>query len=189
MSDYSELHNLFKLAEEKIKTVEHLEIDGLTIPAINELRYAGKHCLVSLTSSDQTAISFSIHEAKDHCKRAIYDVMEMGIVVLLHNIEQFSKDYKRVRITKVIPKYIADRQNVINARTYISQNNRAEITSKGYQIIQSHFDQVRAITDKFELSRPELNKVMYNRFLTLVLAILAITVAAAGVIINVCSTP
>ena len=41
--DYSELHDLFSVAEEKIKTVEQLETDGLNIPAVNELRNAGKH--------------------------------------------------------------------------------------------------------------------------------------------------
>ncbi len=103
---YKELHDLFALAEKKIKRVEQINHEGLSIPSVNQLRYAGRHCLDSLVSDDEE-VENNIYEAKDHCKRAIYDAMEIGIVTILEKIQIFNKDYKYITITDVLPDYIS----------------------------------------------------------------------------------
>ncbi len=183
-SDYNELHGLFNLAEEKIKTVEHLDFNGILIPAINELRYAGQHCLTSLTSGDKEKATWNIHEAKDHCKRAIYDAMEMGVVFLLEKIKFFQIDYKWVIVTDVLPDYISNLKKIEEIQNFISTTNRLKITDDDYKEIQNYFDQTKRISKEFELSRNELNKKIRKYKLSVIISLVMIAISIAGFIIK-----
>ena len=182
--DYNELHDLFSVAEEKIKTVEQLEIDGLEIPAVNELRYAGKHCLISLTSTDDDEIAQNLYEAKDHCKRATFDAMEMGIVILLDKIRIFKEDYKYVTIPDVLPDYLENLKTVRDIQSFIAKTNRLEITEDDYQKIQELFDQVFEISESFEIARSELNKKIARWKWGVILPLITIALALIGIFIS-----
>ena len=184
ISDYKELHDLFNIAEEKIKTVEHLNIDGIEIPAVNELWYAGQHCLMSLTSEDKDTIERNIHEAKDHCKRAIYDAMEMGIVILLEKIRIFQVDYRYVIVTDVLPDYVTKLKTIREIQSFISKTNRLIITEDDYQKIQDSYSQVFEISENLELSREELNKKNRRYKLLVIYSLITIAITLAGVIIS-----
>ena len=91
-------------SERKIKKVECLD-KRIAIPAINELRYAGYHLVQFLKDNDRNG---SLEKAKNHCKRAIYDASECGIVYCLERIDQFKDDYRLVEVAPVIPLYIGE---------------------------------------------------------------------------------
>ena len=124
MLEYQEFCRLFALAECKVKQLENT-IDKLPIPSINELRYAGFHsvCSLKIGISDETKQK-EIQSAINHCKRAIHDAMEIGILYYLREIREFEKDYKFVSITSVLPSYIQDTITINEIRGFIDKLNR-----------------------------------------------------------------
>jgi hypothetical protein len=52
INEFDILLNLFEQAETKIKNVEQITSEGVLIPSINQLRYAGHHIVRSLLSDD-----------------------------------------------------------------------------------------------------------------------------------------
>jgi len=82
-------------------------------------------------------IENNIYEAKDHCKRAIYDAMEIGIVYLLNRIRIFIEDYKYVTINNIIPDYINKLRRINEIKSYIPNTSRQEI-GEDYEKIQNY---------------------------------------------------
>lgn len=74
----SEISELFESAEAKIKLIEHLD-DGLLFSAVNQLRYVSFHILRFHKITDNDLKDEELRKAKNHCQRAIYDAMEIGI--------------------------------------------------------------------------------------------------------------
>ncbi len=189
---YKELHDLFALAEKKIKQVEQINHEGLSIPSVNQLRYAGQHCLDSLVIDDYKEIENNIYEAKDHCKRAIYDAMEIGIVTILEKIQIFNKDYKYITITDVLPDYINTLGRIREIQSYIGKTSRRDIENNyeeiqdidnSYKEIQLLFDEVVQIEKVLESARPELNKKINNWRRGLILALISISIALIGILV------
>ncbi len=185
MSDnrYRELDHLFKLAEEKIKQIENLQNDGLSIPSINQLRYAGQHTLASLVANNEKVINDNIYEAKDHCKRAIYDAMEIGIVFLLGNIKSFKEEYRFVTITDIIPDYVKKLQRVEEIKNFIGQASRNKVES--FNQVQAVFDEIKQIYSEFDISREELNKKYNNYRKNFTLLLIPIFIAIFGILLTI----
>lgn len=101
-----EVSLLFHKAEKKMKYVELLG-EGLSIPAINELRYAG--CHIARAWGDQVEDKKALEEANraiKHVKRANYDACEIGILYYLEYLRQFQEDYRLVEIPTIFPGYL-----------------------------------------------------------------------------------
>jgi hypothetical protein len=77
-----EIIDLFDKAEDKVKEVEQLAQE-LSVPSINELRYVGYHLARSFCEDNPQEINTQISKAQGHCKRAIYDAHEIGIIFML----------------------------------------------------------------------------------------------------------
>ena len=179
-SDFQELYELFNLAETKLKQIEILQDEGIPIPPLNQLRYAGHHTLEAIVShNDQNKIN-NIYEAKDHCKRAIYDILEIGVVYLLEKIRIFQNDYKYIDITSVIPNYVDILDETWEAQNFISQINRNKIEK--YDEVQSVFDRIHQIEHKLEMSRKELNKKILRFKLYLIFSICGLFLASLSVL-------
>ena len=101
----SEISDLFKLAEKKIKFVENLD-EGLLFPAVNQLRYVAFHLLRESEAQDISLKQEELRKAKNHCQRAIYDSVETGITFCLVKIHEFQEDYKLIVVADVVPAYI-----------------------------------------------------------------------------------
>jgi hypothetical protein len=155
---YQEIQELYELAERKLKSIEHLDHSGVYIPSINELRYAGRHVLDSLISQEPKIIDDNVFEAKDHCRRAIFDTMEIGICYYLHEIEMFENDYKYISISDVIPDFVALRQEIRGIQKFIANTSRRDQLADNYENAQRHFERLQIIMETFEASRPELQK-------------------------------
>lgn len=96
---------LFQKAEKKMKYIELLG-EGLSIPAINELRYAGCHIARAWADhQDEQKALEEVDRAIKHVKRANYDASEIGILYYLENLRQFQEDYRLVDIPSSFPKY------------------------------------------------------------------------------------
>lgn len=87
---------------ERIRALPYAKELELEIPSINELRYAGRHLLDAIASmfSDIDKafciinINSELNESLDHCKRALFDAYEMGLLYNIKEIQYFKDDFK-----------------------------------------------------------------------------------------------
>lgn len=160
--DFVEIFELFSLAERKIKYIEHISTK-LSIPSLNQLRYAGKHILDALQEDERSEhYILNITEAKSHCQRAIYDAMEIGILHFRRDILDFTNDYGNIIIPPLLPKYIeyiADTNAIVEEIGAIKDRNPTKSRADKYKQIQKQLDKIKKIALYFEASRPELNKL------------------------------
>ncbi|MBX8492106.1 hypothetical protein K5D42_19755 [Pseudomonas cichorii] len=153
----NELVSLFRLAEKKIKLVENLNQE-LSIPAINELRYAGFHMAQFLAGGDDASEQLS--KAENHCKRAIYDAVEAGVTHQLEIIAQFQIDFRLLIIREIIPEYPEIQKKVIAAKKLILTPREPEERGAYYEQCSEYLEQLRAAQDVLDLNRDDLLKAL-----------------------------
>lgn len=101
-----EAQKLFQEAETRIKNQEALA-KGVYIPAINELRYAGRHIIdaLSLTEADPTKSIDEIYKAQKHCKRAIYDASEACLLYSYAEYDRFIKSFHMIDLRLFVSEF------------------------------------------------------------------------------------
>jgi len=80
-----EVQGLYDLAEKRIKQVEVIG-QGLILPAVNALRYAGRHLVDAVNFDTDCDPEDELNKAKKHCRRSIYDASEAGVIFLRKKI-------------------------------------------------------------------------------------------------------
>jgi hypothetical protein len=80
-------------------------VDEAGIPAVNELRNAGKHLVDALADDGSVAHKEHIRLGVAHCRRACFEAYEAGIMFALEGIHKFKEDYATVTVGDVIPEY------------------------------------------------------------------------------------
>jgi len=166
-SSIDELWALYKKAEDAIKTIERLQNEGIVIPSLNELRYAGYHLLRATSShppANETEDGFDeqISRARKHCKRAIYDALEVGIIDRLEAIALFQHDYRMVNISEVLSDYVDLKNRAKQAKDFI-ENTQKDNRDEFYDRCLEYFHELVEIADKLEAAREELNKKITRR--------------------------
>lgn len=185
----SEISELFVLAEEKIKLIEHLG-EGLTFPAVNQLRYVAFHLLRADKTTDENLKKEELRKAKNHCERAIYDAVEPGIVHYLEEIRTFQNDYRMVEITNIIPNYLdisrkaEESSDFILERIKDSVSDRSNNQGDQYQEATSLFEELKEAVKLLSYARPELNKKLKKYRLMFLVSVATLIVAAIGVIVS-----
>lgn len=150
-----ELAGLFKLAEEKIKLVENLNLE-LSIPAINELRYAGYHITQFIASETLDAANEEFGKAEKHCKRAIYDAAEAGVTYQLEMIKIFQTDFRNLNIRKVISNYGEIRDKIKAASTLVLAPRGKVDRSAYYAECAKHLEVLQIAREELESYRDDL---------------------------------
>jgi len=103
----NEYKEFFTKAEAAIKFATMATPEGVSVPAINQLRYAGKHVARSFDCTGAMAV----HEmtmAVHHTKRAVFDAMDATAQYYLERCRQYESEYRSVNIVAFIPSYIVD---------------------------------------------------------------------------------
>jgi len=155
--DIDTWRDLFASAERRIKEIEHGN-EGLDIPAINELRYAGFHLLEVLKHGNTN----SVHERQKvtaHIKRAIYDASEALIGIQLKDICKFQDDYRLVVVAEVIPEY----QKLMESAEAASELVRGPHKDHDnrdcyYEEALKYVDELKRVNRILRAGRQELNK-------------------------------
>lgn len=195
--DIEDIVRLFDEAEEKLKEVELLNSE-LPIPAINQLRYAGYHLARLFCESDSEKIDAQINKAKGHCKRAIYDAHEVGIIHLLEQIKAFSEkdnpfSHFIIDVIQAYPQLLLSANEASSFIAKIKENHRDNRDSY-YQQCEPHYQKLREIVSTLKVSEPLIDQkaIAYiendrkesRRFImTSLLALLGIAVTAFGIIV------
>lgn len=152
----TELVRLFQLAEKKIKLVENLNQE-LSIPAINELRYAGYHMAQYLAGTG--AVGEQLGKAENHCKRAIYDAVEAGVTHQLELIKIFQHDFRNLIISETVSRYPEIKKQIKAAGDLIlSPRGNTKDRSEYYEECSNHLEKLREANDELETYRDDLLK-------------------------------
>ena len=194
--EIAEIVNLFDRAEDLVKEVEKSNGE-LSIPSINELRYVGYHLARALSTDPSSDVDAEISKAKNHCKRAIYDAYEVGIIFFLENLRQFSERHveNSDHVLAVIPTYVEDLAAVQKASDFIGdiKKNYRNDRDQYYVEAQPHYQVLREISGKFLAAEPLVQRAhrkaikrdrrQTRRFITTtLLSILGIAVVCFGVV-------
>lgn len=141
-------------------------------------------------TSDIDEVLRDLDKAQRHCKRAIYDSLEVGITYHLELIMQFQDDYRNVMITPVVPDYIELTQDLSGISTYLGATR--DFAREKYWIDCSEiYERVKDIYARLFSSREELNKALSENHVStqryrkvLGVAVIAIIVAIIGISFN-----
>lgn len=131
---------------------------AISIPAHNELRYAGHHLLQALGDTGEVTVQEQLRRACSHCERAMYEAAEAGIISLLQSIAQFQKDYKDIVVAEVVPTYGDCKAMARRAQDLLTRGR-----SKGVTATETASDYMRAFrelrdaSDQLEDARDDLN--------------------------------
>jgi hypothetical protein len=155
-----EIVSLFDSAEEKVKEVELLTQE-LSIPSINELRYVGYHLARALCEKNETELNLQIEKAKGHCKRAIYDAHEIGIIYLLEQVKVFKETHlnNATIILEVLPNYTQLLINASEASMFISNIKKKHRDSRDnyYTDCKPYYKMLRDSVNKLTVATPLIN--------------------------------
>jgi len=157
---FFEIKGLFERAEKSLKQVE-LATGALDIPAVNELRYLGKHLLRALDSDDGDYQKKNLYSAKRHIERAIFDIYDYGIAFYLDKIRLFQNDYRLVVITTdIIPDYVYMQKEIQDIQDFVADMDRDDDDSRGGYALQAgeNYGKIRKHSRILEAARQELNK-------------------------------
>lgn len=156
----SKFHSLFDSAENAIHRIEPLP-EGLLYAPVNQLRYAANHFLMALDPAPDSNPKYDFDSACRHCKRAIYDAFDAGIVFLLEDRRMFQNDYRGVVVSEVIPEYIKIHERAMHAKKMIDEARALnDDRQKYYKEADKYFDILTADNGTLNVAREELNKVI-----------------------------
>jgi len=168
---FKECFVLYKKAECLIKTIEHQDYDnfirGTYIPAINDLRYAGRHILEAIDSSNPSKIKENLDEAIDHCNRAIYDAYEIGILLFSNQFKIISDNFKHLNLSTELNFWIELQKILIDSSNYINTTNKSTMAKEKFTTVESFYNELKDYYDKFLLNKETLissenKKVQHN---------------------------
>ncbi len=172
----------FKKAEQAVKEVEYIHVE-LTMPAVNELRYAGYHISNFL---ENPAVTDELDRAIGHCKRAIYDAYEASILYHIKEFRAFNSDYSTVVVSEVIADYNEIHYKVTSILDFIRGIDK-ETKDEHYSACKQHHNELKEIIKRLGSAREELNKkIRFERkksfisIITTVVAIFSLIVAIAA---------
>ena len=178
----SEFHLWFKKAEKAVKEVEYIHLE-LTVPAVNELRYAGYHVSNYL---ENTEITDELTRAVGHCKRAIYDAYEASILYHIKEFRDFNSDYATVVISEVLADYNNLHYKVASILTFLQSIDK-DTKDEHYADCKRYHLELRDIITKLNSAREELNKKIRIERKRSFLAITGTALAVLSVVIALVS--
>jgi len=165
--------------------------DDVSIPANNELRYAGYHLMCALDDKGGIKDKDQLSRAISHCQRAMYEAADAGILSALDMIEIFKKEYHLVCISDVVKNYELIIKDARKAQKMLEttrkHNSSGALISNDYK---NTFEKLRDHCETLEDAREELNKKIrkenqeWRRFIiTISFTALGVLFAALGVLL------
>lgn len=160
-----EVKKLYEQAEERLKHFEHLPdaaANGLLIPVVNQLRYAGNH--IFRYFADQKAED--LEKAKRHCERAVYDAYEVEIGFFLKSFQAFRAQFVDMQIQTVISDYWRWVGIHGKAQEAIARLHGHESRGEYYKSLEPHIEELKTIhgvlpgaTEQLHAARNRIQKL------------------------------
>lgn len=182
---FDELWKLYKEAEDEISRISTLS-NGLDCTPVNQLRYAGRHILDTISGNITDPVDEELTRAKRHCERAIYDAKDTGIVFYLTKIQQFKDDYRGIEITPTVPNYLEIISDARAAKQFVDQaRSESDGRHSFYPEVREHLDKIEGAWTTLENAREELNIKLRNHNRNVILGYIGVIIAIAGLIIAI----
>ena len=156
-SKISKFHRLYKEADNFAREISEFR-DEISIPAHNELRYAGYHIIKALNDNGTISDEEQLRRAISHCERAEYEAAEAGIIFVIESISRFREDFKNIVIGDIIPSYSDIIIKVRKAQDLLALGRSDEITSseRASRYMET-FRELRQADETLEANRDDLN--------------------------------
>ena len=152
----AEIKALFETAENYCKAVEaSFSERGLVVPAINELRYCGKHLLDACT---QEQADEELRRARAHCQRAIYDAAEAAALASLESFDTFRARFHKVPIGGVVAGYQAICEDFRALRKSVSERLDDEEKPNRYRALMDSAKKAMSHLETLDAMEEELKK-------------------------------
>lgn len=180
---FAALKMLYDAAEADIKKAEIFQ-GQLSIPAVNELRYAGQHLLRYLVDPHPDQLL----SAQKHCLRARYDAAEGPILYFLKRIEEFQYRYADQVIPEVVPGYVdlmVTTEGIKQQIFGISKESREEYAA----LAGGYIDQLARINHTLEIAAVELNKRRHQQKEQQRWGVYGLTAALLGILATILLAP
>jgi hypothetical protein len=153
------LHELFSKAESICKKVETGLGEGVIIPAINQLRYAGQHLVEACVLNEPSGQAAEITKAQGHCKRAIYDASEASVLITKKQFENYREEFKEIVIGDVVKDYSLHLVAHGNLKKVIGEKRAGVSKEEHYENIYALSQKMVIALDDMEAHEEELKKV------------------------------
>ena len=189
-----ELKDLYEEADRFAREIGEFRSD-VSIPAHNELRYAGHHVLQAIGDSGEID-GDQIQKAKNHCERAMYEAAEAGITYALDWMDKFDFDYRDIVIVEVVTDYAGMRQAAYDAQDLLvrgrSQRNsvveHARMYMAAFHTLKKAVKQLKAsqgdLSAKVMSLKRENRRFVITCLLLLLGAVVAAVVGAAIILLE-----
>lgn len=196
--DYGDFCALFGQAERYIKRLERQNPeDGILIPAVNELRYAGCHIKRSIQAETDKDYQLHITRAERHCKRSICD----RISTLIGHINASLYDIKTAYFFVPIASYIENHSTLLaevgRAILFVDEHTHDEDREAierqethehndewPYEQLMQRLDRLQEIKETYDAARPDLMRAARKFSLTIIVPVaLALFSASVAIII------
>jgi hypothetical protein len=175
----AELAAFWNEVEERTKATEQLRSETV-IPAINELRYAGRMFVdawsvqqkAAPTEADIASVEEKIIVARQYLINADHDAIDAALVYIYRNVKYAVKRYRKGKISAHIPDFLnkLDRIDEFEAKIRASRKNR-ELRNQIYQEIIPHYEEMMAL--HIDLDRAERHVLRGEKISTYITRILA----------------
>ena len=150
---------LYASAEQACKRWELTTLNGVLIPAINELRCAGHHMIRACLADDEQVALKEIRIGQEHAERAIHDTYDGIAIYYIEQSNQFLDEFKNIPISQVYPGFLENRRKFEDTKRALSRTPRTPKTETDISTKAKHIDALQEVYDNFENAREELNKL------------------------------
>lgn len=176
--------------EKRVKEVEQLRSGRPAIPAINELRYAGRKFVDAWSyiakpnpsDEDNDNCEECIVVANQYLINADHDAIDAALVFVYRTVYDVKKKYGAKRLLGAVPNFldILDEIDLYKSMVSTSREDRAKRTEIYTEIIP-HFDRMMIVYKKIDQAeRHLLARVKMWDFFKTIFAILGITGSIAS---------
>ena len=152
------LLDLFEQAETKIKNVEKILSEGMLIPSINQLRYAGYHIVRSLLGKDTEELQVERVKAINHVKRNVYDIDSTVTFKERYNNSGFATE-----IVVDYPEKLTTLDEANKSIQQLCENNNNYDRQQFYQQLSPYLDKLSKIVAIFVQSAPLIAKKQQDK--------------------------
>jgi len=150
----------FDEAEQALKSFELESLKGLVFPAVNELRYAGRHLVRSLNEDSPKEQLKQIESGAGHARRAIYDVYDAKTLYYFEQCIKFEEDYAKVLSFFNTADFKQDREALQKIKEDLAAISR-EARETYLEKVKDYSESVKKIYVKWNEHRKELNNFIF----------------------------
>ena len=164
-------------------------VDQAGIPAVNELRNAGKHLIDALDNDGSIAHAHHIRLGIAHARRACYEAYEAGILSALEVLHKFQEDYATVTVGDVVPNYTETLRKAQKAQKAIEAGRNPHFDrGQDHSVRMAAFRDLRTCAETLTLAREDMNKKVAEKTAVATANTKMLALSVVGILVGIFGT-